>query len=94
MRPSCEEIFGRCSGAGRRFHDRRSTSSTAKPLALYIFSARRTPSTSAETSPAVRQQYDHAIGLNLPRWGSTSGMGSYHGKSGFDAFSHHKSVLT
>jgi hypothetical protein len=22
-----------------------------------------------------------------------SGMGSYHGKAGFDAFSHHKSVL-
>jgi aldehyde dehydrogenase (NAD+) len=40
---------------------------------------------------------DTVVHLSVPRlpFGGVgaSGMGSYHGKAGFDAFTHHKSVL-
>jgi aldehyde dehydrogenase (NAD+) len=36
----------------------------------------------------------HLIPADLPFGGvGDSGMGSYHGKAGFDALSHHKSIL-
>ncbi len=70
-----------------------------KPLAAYLFSRSRT---------AVRYFMRHlefgggcvndtVVHLSAPRlpFGGLgeSGMGSYHGKAGFDAFTHHKSVL-
>lgn len=70
-----------------------------KPLALYVFSAssetadhvlERTSSGGA----CVNQTILHINTPNMPFGGvGPSGMGSYHGKFGFDAFSHHKSVL-
>lgn len=70
-----------------------------RPLALYLFSE------SAETERAVLQRtiagsvcvnhlvYQVAV-PSLPFGGvGPSGLGSYHGKAGFDTFSHHKSVL-
>ena len=69
------------------------------PLALYIFSQDR----------SVQQRFvryvpfgggcvnDTIIHLATPYMGfggcGESGMGSYHGKTGFDAFSHHKSIV-
>jgi aldehyde dehydrogenase (NAD+) len=36
----------------------------------------------------------HIVSDSLPFGGvGPSGMGSYHGKAGFDVFSHHRSVL-
>ena len=36
----------------------------------------------------------HLSNINLPFGGiGLSGIGSYHGKAGFDTFSHHKSLL-
>ena len=70
-----------------------------KPLALYVFSG------SSETADhvlehtssggaCVNQTILHINTPNMPFGGvGPSGMGSYHGKFGFDAFSHHKSVL-
>lgn len=71
----------------------------SKPLACYIFTE----------NDEKRQQILHAISFgggavndavmhitnpNLPFGGvGHSGMGSYHGKAGFDAFTHYKSVL-
>ncbi len=70
-----------------------------KPLALYIFSSsgdtadqilERTSSGGA----CVNHTLLHISSPTMPFGGvGPSGMGSYHGKSGFDAFSHHKSVL-
>ena len=73
--------------------------SKPKPLALYIFS----------NDEAIRKQilnstYSGGVCINdaviqvaspyLPFGGvGTSGMGSYHGKTGFDTFSHLKSVM-
>lgn len=70
-----------------------------KPLALYIFSG------SGDTSEQILQSTSsggacvnhtilHMTSPVMPFGGvGPSGMGSYHGKAGFDAFSHHKSVL-
>ncbi|MDV6211952.1 aldehyde dehydrogenase family protein [Rhodococcus erythropolis] len=70
-----------------------------KPLALYLFTESRT------TECAVTKATSSgSIGINhlmyqllvpeLPFGGiGESGTGSYHGKNGFDTFSHHKSVL-
>ena len=42
----------------------------------------------------VNQTLMHVLPPDLPFGGvGDSGMGAYHGKRGFDAFSHHKSVL-
>ena len=70
-----------------------------KPLACYVFTRR------AEYARAVLERVSfgggcvndvvmHLANHNLPFGGvGGSGMGSYHGKDGFDTFSHHKSVL-
>ena len=68
-----------------------------KPLALYLFS---------ENRPRVRQALsrlrfgcinDTIIHLATSEMGfggvGESGMGAYHGKAGFDAFSHYKSIV-
>ncbi len=70
-----------------------------KPLALYVFSddkealdyvLRETSSGGACTNDVVA----HLSVPDLPFGGvGPSGMGAYHGKAGFDAFSHRKSVL-
>jgi aldehyde dehydrogenase (NAD+) len=70
-----------------------------KPLALYVFAQRdeviddivdRTTSGGV----CVNQTLMHLLPADLPFGGvGDSGMGAYHGKTGFDAFSHHKSVL-
>ncbi|HPB46709.1 MAG TPA: aldehyde dehydrogenase family protein [Microthrixaceae bacterium] len=70
-----------------------------KPLALYVFTQssttadlllRRTSSGGACVNHAVV----HILPDGLPLGGvGPSGMGAYHGRTGFDAFSHHKSVV-
>jgi len=70
-----------------------------KPLALYVFTQssttadlllRRTSSGGACVNHAVV----HILPDGLPFGGvGPSGMGAYHGRTGFDAFSHHKSVV-
>ncbi len=70
-----------------------------RPLALYLFSASR------ETERAVLDRtiagsvcvnhllYQCAVPA-LPFGGvGPSGIGAYHGKAGFDTFSHHKAIL-
>lgn len=69
------------------------------PLVLYIFSGnvrkakrmmREIPSGGGMINDVVLQ----FINMNTPFGGlGESGMGSYHGKAGFDAFSHYKTIL-
>ncbi len=70
-----------------------------KPLALYLFSERKR--TIKELT--ARLQYGggcindtiiHLAASNLPFGGvGESGMGAYHGKAGFDTFTHHKAIV-
>ena len=61
--------------------------------------SRTTSSTTSSTPPrsggvCVNQTLMHILPADLPFGGvGDSGMGAYHGKAGFDAFSHRKSVL-
>ncbi|GGL14389.1 aldehyde dehydrogenase [Nocardia jinanensis] len=70
-----------------------------KPLALYLFtSSRDTERTVLEQTSSgavvVNHLLYHLLVPELPFGGvGDSGMGSYHGKHGFDTFSHHKAVL-
>ena len=69
------------------------------PLAAYVFS--RSPTVQQRVLSEVRSGgacvndvVSHMIGLGMPFGGlGASGMGAYHGKSGFDAFSHPRTVL-
>ncbi len=69
------------------------------PLALYLFTGSR--DTEARVLARVRSGgvcindvVSHAIGTSLPFGGlGASGLGSYHGRAGFDAFSHRRAVL-
>ena len=70
-----------------------------KPLGLYIFSKKSKnidfilDNTSAGGT-CINDTILHYMHLNLPFGGiNNSGVGSYHGKFGFDAFSHQKAVL-
>ncbi|MEY2571205.1 MAG: aldehyde dehydrogenase [Acidimicrobiaceae bacterium] len=71
-----------------------------KPLAMYVFSSSDEPidtmvRTTSSGGVCVNQTLMHILPATLPFGGvGDSGMGSYHGKAGFDVFSHHKSVLT
>ena len=72
---------------------------TPKPLALYIFSSRR-DHIQAVTSRipfgggCINDAVMHLVTSEMGFGGvGESGMGSYHGKAGFDAFSHRKSIL-
>ncbi|GAA4108275.1 aldehyde dehydrogenase [Aquimarina addita] len=71
----------------------------AKPLSCYIFTKNKTIKNKIlnEVSfggGAVNDAVMHIIENNLPFGGvGESGIGNYHAKAGFDAFSHNKSVL-
>ncbi|MCK9231022.1 MAG: aldehyde dehydrogenase [Syntrophales bacterium] len=70
-----------------------------RPLALYVFTESRTVEKRvlAETSSGggcVNDTLSHVGSTTLPFGGiGDSGMGSYHGKAGFDTFTHRRSVL-
>lgn len=70
-----------------------------KPLALYIFSNNRKIkdkilSEISSGGCVINDTMVHFANSNLPFGGvGNSGIGSYHGKFGFDTFSHFKSVL-
>jgi acyl-CoA reductase-like NAD-dependent aldehyde dehydrogenase len=69
------------------------------PLALYVFTGNRATEARvlAETRSGgvcVNDVVSHMIGTGLPFGGlGESGMGTYHGRAGFDAFSHQRAVL-
>lgn len=73
--------------------------SRPKPLALYVFSnAKETADRVLERTSSGGACVNHVVVHLLPeglQFGGVgpSGMGGYHGKSGFDALSHHKSVV-
>ncbi|WP_339710817.1 aldehyde dehydrogenase [Cyclobacterium amurskyense] len=70
-----------------------------KPLSCYIYSKNRKTINKLlnELSfggGAVNDSVMHLSNTNLPFGGvGSSGMGSYHGKAGFDTFTHYKSIL-
>lgn len=70
-----------------------------KPLALYIFSTdkqvqRKLLRETSSGGVCINDVISHIINPNLPFGGvGNSGIGTYHGKSSFDTFSHKKSVL-
>lgn len=70
-----------------------------KPLALYIFTTNRASEERVLGEVqfgggCVNDTLIHLSTSHLPFGGvGTSGMGAYHGKAGFDLFSHRKSVL-
>ncbi|MDX9972309.1 MAG: aldehyde dehydrogenase family protein [FCB group bacterium] len=70
-----------------------------KPLALYLFTRDRAVEeiVSAQTSSGgmcVNDVISHMLGKDVPFGGvGESGMGAYHGKAGFDTFTHYKPVL-
>jgi aldehyde dehydrogenase (NAD+) len=71
----------------------------AYPLACYIFTSRSSFSDRligefAFGGGCVNNTLMHLVSPDLPFGGvKTSGMGAYHGKRGFDTFTHEKSVL-
>ena len=70
-----------------------------KPLALYFFSASkgardRLLSSTSSGGGCVNDTIMHVSNSRMPFGGvGNSGMGCYHGKFSFDAFSHHRSIL-
>ncbi|MCM3041642.1 aldehyde dehydrogenase [Paenibacillus motobuensis] len=73
--------------------------SRPKPLALYLFTndkqiEQRIMSTVSFGGGCVNDTIMHLVSPYLPFGGvGSSGMGAYHGRQSFDAFSHKKSVL-
>ncbi len=73
--------------------------SNEKPLALYLFSNKssvhkRVLENTSSGGMVINDCVLHHMNPNLPFGGiNNSGVGSYHGKFGFDAFSHQKAVL-
>lgn len=71
-----------------------------KPLALYVFgedkkTIQRVLKQTSFGGGAVNDTIMHLASPNLPFGGvGPSGMGSYHGKASFDAFSHTKGIYT
>ena len=71
-----------------------------KPLALYLFTESRAVedlvvSRTSSGSVAVNHLLYQLLVPELPFGGvGASGMGNYHGKNGFDTFSHRKAVLS
>ncbi len=71
----------------------------AKPLALYVFTKSKKAREKVLLEVpfgggAVNDTIMHLSNPNLPFGGvNNSGLGSYHGKAGFDTFSHKKSIL-
>jgi aldehyde dehydrogenase (NAD+) len=70
-----------------------------RPLACYVYSNNRTSINHILESisfggGAINDSVMHLINNNLPFGGvGRSGIGSYHGKAGFDTFSHFKGIL-
>lgn len=70
-----------------------------QPLALYVFSedSKATDyvlNNTASGGGAVNTTLQHLLNANLPFGGTgASGYGSYHGKAGFDEFTHRRSFL-
>lgn len=70
------------------------------PLALYIFSqnirkAKKIMKEVPSGGGMINEVVMHFINMNAPFGGvGESGMGNYHGKAGFAAFSHHKTVMS
>ena len=70
-----------------------------KPLALYVFSksaaaADKVLEHTSSGGACINHTVMHVLPDDLPFGGvGASGMGAYHGKAGFDAFSHHRSVV-
>ncbi|MCU1374241.1 MAG: aldehyde dehydrogenase [Actinomycetia bacterium] len=70
-----------------------------KPLALYVFAQDHDQADwvlerTSSGGVCVNQTLMHLLPPDLPFGGvGDSGSGGYHGKAGFDAFSHHRSVL-
>ena len=70
-----------------------------KPLALYFFSEnkariRKITSRCSFGGGCINDVVIHLATSEMPFGGvGESGMGGYHGKAGFDAFSHHKSMV-
>jgi aldehyde dehydrogenase (NAD+) len=69
------------------------------PLALYIFTSKKEVANKVTEQCTfggccVNDTVMHLVSTHLPFGGvGESGMGSYHGKFGFDTFSHSKSIL-
>lgn len=69
------------------------------PLALYLFTEdreteRKVINEVSSGGVCVNDTISHMIGTGLPFGGlGESGFGTYHGRAGFDAFSHQRSVL-
>lgn len=70
-----------------------------KPLALYVFTgsddtAQRVLARTSSGGACVNHAVVHILPDNMPFGGvGPSGLGAYHGKAGFDVFSHHRSVV-
>lgn len=70
-----------------------------KPLALYIFSSssknqKKILSNTSSGGVSINECLLHNINPHLPFGGvGTSGMGAYHGKWGFEAFSHRRAIF-
>lgn len=71
----------------------------ARPLALYVFSEDKAAiehvlANTLSGGVCINTCLEHAANPNLPFGGvGASGMGYYHGKHGFDEFTHRRSVL-
>ena len=69
------------------------------PLALYVFTCDRANETrvlaeARSGGACVNDVVSHMVGTGLPFGGlGESGLGSYHGKSGFEAFTHQRAVM-
>lgn len=69
------------------------------PLALYVFTSDRATearvlANTRSGGACVNDVVSHMIGTGLPFGGlGASGMGAYHGRAGFEAFSHQRAIL-
>ena len=74
--------------------------SRPKPLALYYFSRNKLNkkllvSRTSAGGMCVNETVTHLINSSMPFGGvGESGMGAYHGKAGFDTFTHYKPVMS
>jgi acyl-CoA reductase-like NAD-dependent aldehyde dehydrogenase len=69
------------------------------PLALYLFTrdralARRVVASTRSGGVCVNDTVSHLLGRDLPFGGvGDSGMGDYHGRAGFECFTHRRTVM-
>jgi acyl-CoA reductase-like NAD-dependent aldehyde dehydrogenase len=69
------------------------------PLALYLFTQERSVEQRLMAAipsggVCINDVVSHAAGTGLPFGGlGASGMGAYHGRTGFDAFTHHRTIV-